>query len=73
YTPSSSDGNAGAFDETNKSVFFPNPLVKRILDDGVRSAKLICEVELYGAYGDRFAPPVITKEANITIQEGAPP
>jgi hypothetical protein len=73
YNPSSSSGaNAGAFDETNTSVFFPNSLVKRILDDGVRSAKLICEVELYGAYGDRFAPPVITKETNITIQEGAP-
>ena len=72
-TPLGGGANAAAFDEANAEVYFPNALATRLWNDGVRHAKLICEVEIYGAHGDKYAPPIITKEANVTVEDSAPP
>src|SRR2546423_595921 len=72
-TPLGGGANAAAFDEANAEVYFPNALATRIWNDGVRHAKLVCEVEIYGAHGDKYAPPIITKETNVTVEDSAPP
>jgi hypothetical protein len=74
YNPSSNaDGvDAGAFDERNDAVFVSTPLARLLWNGGVRQATLVCEIELFSPHADRFAPPVIIKEANVTVEDAEP-
>lgn len=75
FNPASTgDGSANAFREDNQEIYFPASLLRRLERDRVSQVHLICEIQLYGETGlNRFAPPVITKEADIVVVIGPPP
>jgi hypothetical protein len=74
YNPATSGrGSASAFAEDNLEVYFDSDLTKRLEADHVTKVTLVCEMQVFGAYGDRFAPPVITKNRDLTVVFGPPP
>lgn len=75
YNPTSSASgvNAGAFDERNTSIYVPSSLTQLLWNDGVRSARLVCEIEIFGAGDGRYAPQVIIKEKELSVVNGEPP
>jgi hypothetical protein len=74
YTPASREaGNAGVFAEDNVAVYFPTAIGSLLEQNNVTQATLVCVVQIFGAYGDRFAPPLITKSLPLQVVAGPPP
>jgi uncharacterized protein DUF4157 len=66
-------GNASVFADDNTEVYVSTELGRRLEQDHVTQAMLVCEVQLFGAFGDRFAPPVRAEHLDVKVVAGPPP
>jgi len=66
-------GTTSAFSENNRQVYVPAVVAHLLEENRVAQVTLVCEIQFFRAYGNRFVPPVVTKKLGLTVVVGRPP